>query len=66
MSLDSVCTYKKELPFTINIAQPQDREIVEKIGQVLAQKSGLNYEGYGVCTVEPYSLEKARPILYFD
>jgi len=62
----SECTVKKIIPFTVNIAHKEDRESLDKLGNEIATKEGIHYEGYSVCTTEPYSIEKAKATLYFD
>ncbi|MGB9613074.1 MAG: hypothetical protein ACPL4K_02710 [Candidatus Margulisiibacteriota bacterium] len=57
---------KKVLPFTVNITRPEERENLNRLGEEMAKQEGLHYQGYSVCTVEPFSLEKAKPTLYFD
>ena len=62
----SECYAKKELPFTINIVIDDERKKLDSLGQEIASKEGLNYEGYTVTTLEPYSLDKAKAILFFN
>lgn len=62
----SECSVKKVLPFTINITHQEEREKLDKLGNEIAAKEGLHYEGYSVCTTEPYSIEQAKPTLYFN
>ena len=63
---NSQCYAKKELPFTINIVIEDERKKLDSLGLEIASKESLNYEGYTVTTLEPYSLEKAKPILFFN
>jgi len=44
----------------------EERDKLDRIGEEIAAKEKLHYEGYYVNTVEPYSLEKAKPILFFN
>jgi hypothetical protein len=62
----SECSVKKELPFTVNIIHKEERENLNRIGNEIAAKEGLQYEGYTVFTAEPYSIEKAKPTLFFN
>ena len=62
----SECSVKKVLPFTVNVILHEERQKLEKMGQEIAAKEGLHYEGYSVITAEPYSVENAKPTLYFD
>jgi len=62
----SECARKIVLPSTINITLQEEREKLNRIGNEIAAKEGLRYEGYSVSTIEPYSIEKAKPTLYFD
>ena len=61
----SECAAKKVLPFTVNVTRPEERERLDKLGSEIAAKEGLRYEGYSVSTLEPYSVENAKPTLYF-
>ena len=60
------CFGKRVLPFTVNVTRPEEREKLNQIGTEIATKEGMRYEGYSVITVEPYSVEKGKAILYFD
>ena len=62
----SECTVKKVLPFTVNVIHQEEREKLDRMGTEIATKEGLHYEGYSLCTTEPYSVEQAKPVLYFD
>jgi hypothetical protein len=62
----SECSVKKELPFTINVIHKEERDKLDQLGKEIAVKEGLHYEGYTVYTAEPYSIEKAKPTLFFD
>ncbi|MBI5078668.1 hypothetical protein HZB08_01420 [Candidatus Saganbacteria bacterium] len=57
---------KSVLPFTVNIMVREEREKLNQLGSELAAKEGLRYEGYFVWTAEPYSVEHAKPVLYFN
>ena len=61
----SECAVKKVLPFTVNLALAEERKNLDKLGSELAEKEGLHYEGYSLYTGEPYSIEQAKPVLYF-
>lgn len=60
------CCAKKDLSFTINILKKEDRDNLDRIGNEIAGKERLHYEGYYLNTTEPYSIEKAEPILFFN
>jgi hypothetical protein len=62
ISEDSV---KKELPFTVNLSRKEERDNLDELGKKAAEQIGLHYDGYWACTVEPYSIEKAKPTLFF-
>jgi len=62
----SECAVKKVLPFTVNIILSEERQKLDKLGLEIAAKEGLNYEGYSVITTDPYSIENAKPTLYFN
>jgi hypothetical protein len=62
----SECSVKKDVPFTINIVHKEERDKLDRIGNEIAAKEGLHYEGYSVYTAEPYSVEKAKATLYFN
>ena len=66
MSLESVCPYKKNVPFTINIYSKEDRERLSILGQQIAQQEGIKFEGYYLDTQEPYSVEAAKATLFFE
>lgn len=65
MHLETVCSIKKELPFTINISLKEDRDKLDQIGQEIAVQEHLKYEGYSVSTTAPYSVDKGLPTLFF-
>jgi len=65
MSLELDCTYKKEVPYTINAFLKTDRERLEKLGSEIAQQEGIKFEGYSLITLEPYSLDNAKAYLFF-
>ena len=60
------CPYHKKLDHTINVMRDEERENIKKEGENIAVLSGKHFEGCFFVTEEPYSLEKALPILYFD
>jgi len=62
----SECAVKKVLPFTVNVVRLEEREKLNQIGQEIASKEGVHYQGYSVITQEPYSIEQAKATLYFD
>ena len=62
----SDCALKKVLPFTIDVTHKEEREKLDQLGNELAVKEGLHYEGYSLCTTDPYSINQAKPVLYFD
>lgn len=62
----SECSVKKELPFTVNLVSKEERKNLEQLGKKIAVKIGLHYEGYNACTIDPYSVEKAKPTLFFN
>ena len=62
----SECSVLKVLPFTVNVVRSEEREKLNCLGQEIASKEGLRYEGYSVITQEPYSIEQAKPTLYFN
>jgi hypothetical protein len=62
----SECALKKVLPFTIDVTRKEEREKLDQLGSEIAAKKGLHYEGYSLCTTEPYSIGQAKPVLYFD
>lgn len=62
----SECAVKKVLPFTVNVVRLEEREKLNQIGQEIASKEGIHYQGYSVITQEPYSIEQAKATLYFN
>jgi hypothetical protein len=62
----SECTVIKELPDTINLTREEERKKLEKIGNDIATKEHLHYEGYIAYTDTPYSVTKAKTTLFFD
>jgi hypothetical protein len=60
------CSVKKELPFTIDVSHIEELKDLNRMGEEIANNAGLHYEGYYLFTIEPYSPEKARPILFFN
>ena len=66
MNADTICAHKKDVIFTVNVLEKKDLAKLEKLGSEIAQKEGLKFDGYTLCTVMPYSLEKAKPTLLFS
>lgn len=62
----SECSAIKEVPFTINLTLEEERKKLDELGKSIAAEEKLNYEGYIVYTEEPYSIEKAKPTLFFN
>ena len=62
----SECSLIKEVPFTINLMNPNERKKIEDLGQTLATKEKLHYEGYIVFTDAPYSVENGKATLFFN
>jgi len=65
VKVETDCTLRKDVPFLVNACRPEDREKLERLGQDLAQKEGFRFEGYSLCTLEPYSIDKAKATLFF-
>lgn len=65
MHLEISCPIKKELPFTINISLKEDRDKLDQLGQAIADREEIRYEGYSVSTTAPYSVDKGLPTLFF-
>ncbi|NQU16679.1 MAG: hypothetical protein HQ564_01330 [Candidatus Saganbacteria bacterium] len=63
--LDTMCTRKKELSFPVDVSNPEGRSKLDKIGQEIAVKKGMKYEGYSVYTGPPHSLADAVATLFF-
>jgi hypothetical protein len=59
-------TLKIEMPFTVNVYLPEDREKLANLGNEIAKERGLKFEGYQLFTQEPYSLESSKPTLFFS
>ncbi|MEA3494235.1 MAG: hypothetical protein U9R38_07645 [Candidatus Margulisiibacteriota bacterium] len=62
----SECTVIKEVPETINLKVPEERNKLASLGETIASKEGLHYEGYIAYTDIPYSIEHAKLTLFFD
>jgi hypothetical protein len=62
----SECTVIKEITDTINLTKNDERKRLERIGNDIASKDNLHYEGYIAYTDSPYSVEKAKITLFFD
>lgn len=64
--LTSECSVIKEVPFTINLAHKEERKKLDELGEAIARQENLRYEGYIVYTDVPYSVENAKPTLFFN
>ncbi len=62
----SECTVIKEVPETVNLISSDERKKLDDLGQQIASKEHLHYEGYIAFTEEPYSVDKAKTTLFFD
>jgi|GEM_PF-904728 len=62
----SECTVIKEIKDPINLTKNEERKRLELIGNDIASKDHLHYEGYIAYTDSPYSVEKAKITLFFD
>ncbi len=62
----SECSVIKELPETFNLTLKEERNKVANLGETIATKEGLHYEGYLAYTEAPYSVEKAKLTLLFN
>ena len=62
----SECSVIKEVPFTVNLAHKEEREKLDALGEKIATEEHLHYEGYIVFTDVPYSVENAKPTLFFN
>ena len=62
----SECTVIKEIPDAINLKIPEERKKLASLGENIAAKEGLHYEGYIAYTDIPYSIEHAKLTLFFD
>ncbi|MBN3032988.1 MAG: hypothetical protein JW873_02725 [Candidatus Saganbacteria bacterium] len=60
------CFGNRVLPFTVDITRAEERDKLNQLGTELATQEGLHYEGYTAVTIEPYSLEHAKAVLYFN
>jgi len=60
------CSVIKEVPFTVNLTHQDEVEKLNQMGESVAAKEHLHYEGYIVFTDVPYSVEKAKPTLFFN
>ena len=61
----SECAGKIVLPFTVDVIRPEEREKLNRLGTEIAAREGVRFKGYSVVMVEPYSVNNAKPILYF-
>jgi hypothetical protein len=62
----SECGREMILSYTVDVTRPEERKKLDTLGNAIATQKGLRYEGYNVSTVEPYTLEKAKAVLYFN
>ena len=66
MNADTAQARKKDVIFTVNVLERKDLDKLAKLGSEIAQKEGLKFDGYTLCTINPYSLDKAKPTLLFS
>ena len=62
----SECTVIKEIPETIDLSKNEERNRLSKLGEDIASKEHLHYEGYIAFTGSPYDVEHAKTTLFFD
>jgi len=62
----SECTVIKEVSDPVNLNRPEERKKLDDLGQQIASKEHLHYEGYIAFTEAPYSVDKAKTTLFFD
>ena len=62
----SECTAIKELSETINLSKEEERNRLSLLGENIASKEHLHYEGYIAFTGSPYDVEHAKTTLFFD
>lgn len=62
----SECGREMILSYTVNVTRPEERKQLDTLGNAIATRQGLKYEGYNVSTIEPYTIEKAKAVLYFN
>jgi hypothetical protein len=60
------CSAVKELPETFNLVIADDRTNLAKLGELIAVREGLHFEGYVAYTDTPYSVENAKITLCFN
>ena len=60
------CSVIKEVPFLVNLIRDNERKRIDLLGEEIATKEHLHYEGYIAVTYDPYSVEKAKTTLFFD
>ena len=60
------CSLKKDVPFTINVTHNDELEKLNTLGKEIASKEGIEYEGYYLFTITPYSVESAKATLLFN
>lgn len=66
MHLENQCPMKMRAPFTINVLSQAEREKLANLGQEIAVKKNVHFEGYILDTQEPYALDHAKATLFFD
>ncbi len=60
------CSMIKEIPDTIDLTRTEERKKIDLLGQRIASKEHLHYEGYIAFTDSPYSVDHAKATLCFD
>jgi len=60
------CVREMILPEAINVSLAEEREKLNRLGSEIADREGLHYEGFTAVTIEPYSIEHAKTVLYFN
>jgi hypothetical protein len=62
----SECARRVVLRSPTNVTRLEERKKIDQLGQEIAVREGMHYEGYSVSVAEPYSLEQAKTVLYFN
>lgn len=62
----SECSVIKEVPFLVNLRLDNERNRIKLLGEEVATKEHLHYEGYIAITYSPYSVEEAKTTLFFN
>ncbi|HVN66931.1 MAG TPA: hypothetical protein VMT55_01040 [Candidatus Sulfotelmatobacter sp.] len=60
------CVREMILPNTVDVTVSEEREKLNRLGSEIAVKEGFHFEGYTAATIEPYSLQNAKAVLYFN